>query len=138
MHIVEGFAQGGQPGIGQNRGGQPILDFTRAYLVERRANQHAQASLSYAFGAGIDRREMLLGRRTRLRIDPAIFRMYDFEAGGTAACLAETANARAARETHLLLSGEMEKPQSQESGAVADFAQHLPSAAKHDIGQQYF
>jgi hypothetical protein len=136
MHILQGVAQGRQAGIGQHRGGQPVLCAGGVRLVERHTDEQAQPRLGHSFGPGINRRQMILGRTLGMRIDPPIFRVHDFQARGTATRLAEAANARAARETVLLLRGEMEKTQSQKAGAVADFAQHLPPAAKYDLGEQ--
>ena len=44
---------------------------------------------------------------------------------------------RAARETVLLLRGEIEKAQRQKARTVGDFAQQLPPPAINDFGEQY-
>ena len=64
--------------------------------------------------------------------------MHDFQALGAAARFAEAADARAARQTLLLLRREVEKSQRQKAGTVGDLAQHLPPAAKDDLRQQHF
>ncbi len=43
----------------------------------------------------------------------------------------------AARETLLLLRGEIEKPQSEKAGTVGNLAQHLTPSAKYDFRQQH-
>ena len=50
MHIEQRVAQRGQVRIGQYGRRQPILDVAGARLIERHADQHAQAPLGHAFG----------------------------------------------------------------------------------------
>ena len=62
--------------------------------------------------------------------------MHDLQALGTAARLAEAAHAHAARESLLLLRGEIKESQRQKAGTVADSAEHLAPAAKRDLREQ--
>ncbi len=104
-------------------------------LIERHADEQAQTSLSHAFGQGINRREVIFGGGGSVRIDPPIFGMHDFQAHRSAARLAEAADARAARQAILLLRGKVKETQGQKAGTIRDPAQHLPPAAKHNLGQ---
>ncbi len=80
---------------------------------------------------------MLLGRLGGTRIDAPVFRMHHFQTHGAAARFAEAADARAARESVLLLRGEVEKPQRQKARTVGDLAEHLPAPAKYRLGEQH-
>ncbi len=137
MHVEQRFAQGGQSRIRQHGQRQPILEVAGSGLLERHADQHPQAPLSHAGGGGVDGREMIFGDLRGLGIDPPVFRMHHLQTLEAAARFAETAYPHAASEGVLLLSGEIEKPQRQEAGAVANSAQHLAPPAERDFRQQY-
>jgi len=138
VHIEQRVAQRRQARIRQHRRRQPVVDVARAPLIECHADDHAQPSLGYALGERVDGREMILEHGARPWIDAPVFRVHDLQTLRAAARLAEAADARAARQAVLLLCGEIEEPQREKAGPVADPAQHLPPAAKHDFGEQHF
>jgi hypothetical protein len=138
VHVAQCFAQRGKTRIGENRRRQPILGIIGAGPIERQADEQAQASLGHPFGARINWREMLFRGLVRIGVDAAVFRMHEFQALRAAARLAEAAHARAARQTLLLLGGEVEKTQRQESRTIRNLAQHLAASAECHLGEQHF
>ena len=81
---------------------------------------------------------MLLRHVACAWIDTPILRVHELQALGPAARLAETAHMRAARQTLLLLGGEVKEAQRQESRAIRNLAEHLAPAAEGDLGEQHF
>src|ERR1019366_8602733 len=63
--------------------------------------------------------------------------MHHLQTLRAAPCLAETPDAYAATQTALLLRGEIKKTQREKPRTVRDPAQHLPSAAEGDLGEQH-
>jgi hypothetical protein len=63
--------------------------------------------------------------------------MHDFQPLRTAPRFAEAPDANSARQTVLLLGGEVKEPQGKETGSVRDPAQHLPPAAERDFREQH-
>jgi hypothetical protein len=63
--------------------------------------------------------------------------MDHFQALRTAPHFAETTHPRTARQAILLLRREVEEPQGEKAGSIRDPAEHLPPAAKRDLGEQH-
>ncbi len=63
--------------------------------------------------------------------------MHDFQPLRAAARFAEASDANPARQTVLLLGGEIKEPQRQDTGSIRDPAQHLPPAAERDFREQH-
>src|SRR5271169_5722595 len=64
--------------------------------------------------------------------------MHELEPLRAAARFAEAAHARAARQTLLLLGGEVKETQCQKSRAIRNPAEHLAAAAECHLGEQHF
>src|ERR1700676_496930 len=80
---------------------------------------------------------MLSRRLGGSRVDGTVFRVDHLETEPAAARFAGAADARAARESILLLRGEVEEPQRQKARTIGDLAEHLPAPAKYDLGEQH-
>ena len=104
---------------------------------ERTAHQRAQPSLRDAFGCRIDRRQRLR-ERFIAGADAAIFGMHDFEPERTTAHFAVATQASAARQAGALRVREMEEPERERTGAVADAHHELSPPPKHDFRQHHF
>ena len=117
VQIVERLEQGREPGR-QSRGGRQEIPQRRALgLAQRLGDQRTQTTLRHALGERVDRRQRIF-KGCGLVAEPAVLRMHDLEAEGSAAHFPEAAQARAAGEIVLLAGGEIEESQRQHPRAV--------------------
>ena len=119
MHVLQRLAQARQLHPLEKRRRQPVHEVPLGRLIERRAHQLPEPSLSEPFGPGIDRRQMLIGTDGFRDVGPAVFRVHDLQARRPATHFAEAADAHAPFEPLLLFRREMKEPQREIARAVA-------------------
>ena len=90
----------------------------------------------YALRGRIDGGERIAQYRVLVRFQDAVFRVHHFQSGRAGTDIAKTADGDAGHELHLLLFREMEKPQCQLTGSVADPNQQVSSAAIDHLSKQ--
>ena len=138
MHVLQRLPQARQLRALEKRRGQPVREVLGGSLVEGRAHQLTEPSLSESLGPGVNRSQMLVGTHCFRDVGPAVFRMHDLEARRAATHFAEAADAHPSLEAFLLFRREVKEPQSEVARAVADPGQHLAAASKRDFSEQHF
>ena len=141
VHVAQRLLQRGHSAGREQLFRQPVRDpdggmpVPAVQVAQRLYGQGAQGQLVDAFRGRVNRRQMLLDGDDLRRIDQAVFRMDHFRRQRAGAHLAVTAEAGTAAEAGLLRGVEMEKTQSQESGAVADAHQQRAPAPEVHFSQ---
>jgi hypothetical protein len=86
-------------------------------------------------GGWIDWRQCGVASGRNLAVHKAVFRMDHFQRRPRAADLAEATQAHAPLERSLLIGGEVEEPQHESAGTVAEISEQHAAAAAADLAQ---